>query len=1556
MPGNDSFTKKYTLLSGGGEMGTLIREKDWSKTPIGNPENWPQSLRTMVSVILENPFGMYIAWGKEFTQIYNDAYRPILGSLKHPHALGISTRETFSEILHIIEPMFEGVMEGKPVGFPDFHLPLNRNGYIEDCYFDFSYSPIRKEDGEVGGVLVTVLETTFKKRAIENLKESESRFRTMAEYSDILIAISDETANSTYFNKAWVNLTGKPVEELIKYGWLDLVHPEDKDRFLNIYLTAFQQRIPFRDEIKVLSKEGEYRWILAQGPPRFRSDGSFSGYISSCIDITDRKKAEQELQENKDQLQFAIDAAELATFDYNPFTNKFSANARLKKWFNLLPENEINLSDALEVIVDEDKGQVLDAIKSSLNPLSGGLYDIKYTIRNLDTKKETVLHAKGKAFFNEQNIAYRLNGTLENITKEFLSRKKIEESEQIIRNIVESSPAGLCVLNSSTLVAELVNEQFLTITSKKSEDIIGNYYWDCFADSKSEYESALNEVIKTGIPYFAHEIEYTFNQNGKEEKAYATFVFAPLKNDLGKTIKVAIWSLDNTMQIVALKRTEKNERGMRALVESAPFPIGVYTGKEMRIVLANQSIIDAWGKGDDVIGKLYSEILPELENQQIFNQLNDVFTSGIPVHRTNQLVKLFKNGELRTHYYNYSFTPLFDGEGLIYGVMNTAAEVTELTEAKQNVEAALQEIKLFKFMADNAADPFILLRKDGSFEYLNNAAIQKWGYSPEELKQIKIQDIDVVYSGDKLNNLFNRNQKEGVATFETLNKNKSGFVYPVEVSLGDVHLDGEQFLFAISRDISERKQAEKDLLLAFHKIEDSEKRFKDSVEQAPLAIVIFRGANFIVEVANKASISIIDDAAETLIGQPFFEIHPELEETIKPLFSKIISTGQPFFGNEFPINIKRMDLLEEAYFNLVFHPLKEDTGEISGIMVVAIEVTSTVNAKQLLKESERHFRKLVTQSPIGMSILKGEKFIIESANNVMVNILWQKKEEEVIGKSLLDLFPELMDQKFPDLLRKVLKTGITYKEKEALTLIHRTDGMQKFYLDYEYAPLIDEMGEISGIIVTANDVTDKVEARKSVEEAEERLRLATEATGISTWDLDFEKKDLIHSQKLAVIFGHPKEMKFTHPQLLQQVLREDLIIIEKALDKALETGIYTYEARILKPDNSISWIRTQGRVFFDEKNKPIKMLGNLQDITDEKKYQQNLEESESKFRLLANALAQQVWLADPDGMLYYFNKTVHNFSGLEDEELQNGGWLNMVHPEEREQNIKVWRESIETGNEFLFEHRFRRFDGVYRWQLSRAIPQRDDMGNIQMWVGSSTDIQEIKEQEQQKDLFISMASHELKTPLTSIKGYVQVLQSMHPNVEKAFLEKALGIIHKQVNKLTQLIAELLDVSKIKSGGLDFNKENFEITRLINEVVTEISHINPEYEILYENAQKINIYADRNRVGQVLINFLNNAVKYSPKSKLVKVHCELSGNKVRISIEDSGIGIDKKDQENIFKRFYRVEGRSEKTFPGFGIGLFISAEIVKRHDGIIQLESEIGKGSVFSFEIPVDSRN
>ena len=173
------------FLKGGGHMGGLIRAADWNASPLGSIERWPQSLRTAASILLDSHFGMYIAWGPEYVQLYNDGYRPILGATKHP-AIGKRARDTFAESWHIIGPLFDQVMAGDAVGSDDWMLPLDRNGYLEECFFTFSYSPIRDESGDVGGVLVTVTETTGRVLG-------ERRLRTVRDLATRAAASTEES-------------------------------------------------------------------------------------------------------------------------------------------------------------------------------------------------------------------------------------------------------------------------------------------------------------------------------------------------------------------------------------------------------------------------------------------------------------------------------------------------------------------------------------------------------------------------------------------------------------------------------------------------------------------------------------------------------------------------------------------------------------------------------------------------------------------------------------------------------------------------------------------------------------------------------------------------------------------------------------------------------------------------------------------------------------------------------------------------------------------------------------------------------------------------------------------------------------------------------------------------------------------------------------------------------------------------------------------------------------------------------------------------------------------
>jgi two-component system phosphate regulon sensor histidine kinase PhoR len=343
--------------------------------------------------------------------------------------------------------------------------------------------------------------------------------------------------------------------------------------------------------------------------------------------------------------------------------------------------------------------------------------------------------------------------------------------------------------------------------------------------------------------------------------------------------------------------------------------------------------------------------------------------------------------------------------------------------------------------------------------------------------------------------------------------------------------------------------------------------------------------------------------------------------------------------------------------------------------------------------------------------------------------------------------------------------------------------------------------------------------------------------------------------------------------------------------------------------------------------------------------------SREHFKLLTNNIVQMTWTNLPDGRITSFNQRWYDYTGLNFEITSGFTWNEVVHPDELDITLQKYNEALTTGDLFEVENRYRRHDGVYRWHLNRAKPLKNDNGEIIFWVGTATDIEDQKREMERKDEFIGIASHELKTPLTSLKGYLQLIAGYKkeelPAVVKQYITKA-GI---SLNKLQTLINDLLDVSKIKAGRLEYATSNLNINDLVNQCVENAEHIYPSNTFIKNIDEPYFVNGNTERLEQVLMNLINNAVKYSQNEKTVTIATSQQGSMVRVAVTDNGIGLSQDQRARIFERFYRVEDKKNMT-SGLGMGLYISQEIINNHNGIIDVVSEPGKGSTFYFELPL----
>lgn len=402
------------------------------------------------------------------------------------------------------------------------------------------------------------------------------------------------------------------------------------------------------------------------------------------------------------------------------------------------------------------------------------------------------------------------------------------------------------------------------------------------------------------------------------------------------------------------------------------------------------------------------------------------------------------------------------------------------------------------------------------------------------------------------------------------------------------------------------------------------------------------------------------------------------------------------------------------------------------------------------------------------------------------------------------------------------------------------------------------------------------------------------------------------------------------------------------LDEGIALSLILTDLTILK--EAEQQLKTKNEQLEIAQNATKKLNDELEDTVRERTSELFI--SREHFRLLANNIPQMTWTSLPDGEANFYNQQWYDYTGLGNFQTRELALKEIVHPDDLAITMEKYQAALASGNIFEVENRYRKgSDGSYRWHLNRAIPLHNDDGKIILWVGTATDIEDQKKAMEKKDEFIGIASHELKTPLTSLKGYLQLMASYKkeelPPAIKTYVEKA----NSSMNKLQHLVNDLLDVSKIQAGRLEYKLGKINLSSLIASWVENAEHIYPNCH--FDNQAHDDFWIDGNaeRLEQVLMNLINNAVKYSTDNKNIIIKTSRHGGKVRVSVTDFGIGLTGEQIERIFERFYRVE---DKKFMagGLGMGLYISAEIINAHSGKIGVESTPGKGSTFYFDLPL----
>lgn len=801
----------------------------------------------------------------------------------------------------------------------------------------------------------------------------------------------------------------------------------------------------------------------------------------------------------------------------------------------------------------------------------------------------------------------------------------------------------------------------------------------------------------------------------------------------------------------------------------------IHVGEDARIEFANQAMLAIWGRGPEVIGKGLEEAMPELVGQPFVEMFAKVWREGITISGSDTPAEIRVDGKLDTYYFDFEYRAVKDEDGRVIAVLHTATDVTE--------------------------------------RYLNRRELEEASLN----RQLLIRE-------QSLNEQLAVVNEELTATNEELHSSRE------ELSRMNVELEYM---------VEDRVKA----------LVESEARFRSMADNTDVLISV-RDENGQLVYFNRAWSQLSGRTADQLMIMGWYDlIHPNDRQPF-------LDTHQQAFAQRISYSAEMRLLGSDGSYHWL---LKKGTprflsdGRFTGYISSCVDITSIKLGEQQLQDvneelavsneelaalneelaatneelaesndelhlSEARFRNLIRQAPVAICVIRAEDLVVTEVNDGYLELVGKSREQ--LEKRLIWEGVAEAAEVYAPVMHRVITTGTAFHGREHELVLNRNGKDETMFIDFVYEPVTDLKGQVTSIMVVGNDVTDKVKARKQIEDIEERNRLAIEAAEIGTYELSYESQFVIGSKRFNEIFGVSSPV--SRAQVLAAFHPLDAHLSEQAHTTARKTGKLFYEARVLAPDQSVKWVRLQGNIHYDSDGKAKKLLGTVMDIT------------------------------------------------------------------------------------------------------------------------------ALKQIQQQKDDFISIASHELKTPLTGLKASLQLLDRMKAN-PTALMPRLIEQSNKSMDKISELVEELLNVTRINEGKVILNKKKFNLADMVDECCSHVLQLGT-HELVVEGETNLDITADENRIQQVVTNFINNAIKYAPQSRQIFLKIEHRDQAVRVSVRDTGPGIPADKLPHLFERYYRVDPRGIQV-SGLGLGLYISADIIERHGGKIGAESTEGEGSTFWFTLP-----
>jgi len=1300
-----------------------------------------------------------------------------------------------------------------------------------------------------------------------------------------------------------------------------------------------------------------------------------------------RSESEQEVRESEERLRMALAAARMVTWQFDPFSGKIVVSSNAAELFGLTPGMKLEHSEeGFALLHPDDVEQHRAKVETAVEQC--GSYLSEFRIVRPDNGQLIWLEDRGQCVGGETESTLRLIGVMMDITE----RKRAEETLQNERDLLSVTFASIGDAVITTDVEGRItnlNGVAEALTGWTNTEAVGEPLEPVFhivnEETRQSVENPATKALREGVMVGLANHTVLIAKDGTEHPIDDSA--APIRSTEGKIVGCVLVFRDVTERRRDESLLTNQNKVLQQVLRGGPLTDildAVCLAIEQHITGGGIATVLLMDESETFLRPAAGGRCPEEYSAAIQTVPVGPYcgSCGTAAHRgktvvvadiaTDPLWADFREFALPHGLRACWSVPISSSTGAILGTFAVYASTPR--------QPSDQELRVAEFLARTAGIAIerhrtlqVLKESEDRYRLVGQAAndaIWDWnlltnqvrwndglrtnfGFSEEQIDSDASWWIEHIHPDDR--DRVSHGIHHTIDSDEELWNDEYRF-QQADGSYAEIHdrgqivRDGGQPVRMVGSmiDQTERNMAEAAL-------RESEERFRGIFTQTLAGIAETDLTGRFVE-ANQRYCEIVGRSAEELYGMRMQDItHPDDLSHNLPLFKRAVSDGTPFVIEKRYVRPDGSLVWVNNSVSLV----RDENDKPKHIVSASLDITTNKKAEAALRESESHFRSMADNAPTMIWVTA------PSAECTYISKQWCEytgtTQQQNLGRGWFECVHPDDRQHTQDIFQKANEQHAPFSVDYRLK---RHDGEYCWAVD-SGLPRFDDDGQFQGYVGTVTDIHDRKRAEVKLREQEAQYRSIFESTSDAILIFDFDGR-LIEVNPAACAMHGYSHMEFVGMHGTQIVHPDDHHKFADFVEQVTTGKKYHVEGTHVHKNGELISIQVAGTSFVFA-GRPA-LLAVIRDISEERKAVDALRKNEQRLRFIMDSMPQKIFTATPKGEVDYFNPIWMTFTGESFETIRDWGWSNIIHPDDVDENVRVWQHSIDTGEPFQFEHRFRRADGEYRWHISRALPMRDEEGQIVMWIGSNTEIHEPKslqeelrevaaqlsEANRRKTEFLATLGHELRNPLAPIRTGLEAMKLMGDDPEA--LGEIRDTMERQVQQMVRLIDDLLDISRITQDKMELRTCQIALQDVIQSAVEAtkpfIDEAGHELTVTVPK-QAIYLDGDPNRLAQVFSNLLNNSAKYTPEGGQIWFTVELQGNEVLVTVRDDGLGIPANMLEGIFEMFTQIDRPLEKDYTGLGIGLTLVKRLVVMHKGSIEVRSDgADKGSEFTVRLPI----